>query len=42
MQELDVGVQNIDIDLCEEAHSLFSANKGWGMVQEEKKEKLGV
>ena len=42
VQELDVGVQNLDIDMCEEAHSLFSANKGWIMVQEEKKESSGV
>ena len=37
VQELDVGVQNLDISMCEEAHSLFSGNKGWGMVQEEKR-----
>ena len=42
VQELDVGVQNLNIEMCEEAHSLFSANEGWGMVQEEKKETSGV
>jgi hypothetical protein len=39
---MDVWVQNLGINMCEEAHSLFSANKGWGMAQEEKKEKSGV
>jgi hypothetical protein len=38
-QELDVGMQNLDITICNKVHSLFSANEGLTMVQEEKKEK---
>jgi hypothetical protein len=41
-QELDVGVQNLNIDICNKAQSLFSANKGLTMLQEEKEEKSGV
>jgi hypothetical protein len=41
-QELDVGVQNLDIDICNKVHSLFLANEGLTMVQEEKEEKSGV
>jgi hypothetical protein len=37
-QELDVGVQNLNIDICDKAHSLFSANEGLTMVQEKKGE----
>ncbi len=42
MQELGVGMQNLSINICEEAHSLFLVNDGWVMVQEEEKEKGGV
>ncbi len=35
-------MQNLDIDIYNKAHSLFSANKGLTMVQDEKEEKLGV
>ncbi len=35
MEELDVGMQNPSIDICEEAHSLFLAGKCWVMVQED-------
>jgi hypothetical protein len=42
VQVLVVGMQSLDIDICYEAHSLFSANKGLTMVQEEKEEKSGV
>jgi hypothetical protein len=42
VKELDVGLQNLNINICVKVHSLFSASKGWMMVQEEKKEKSGV
>jgi hypothetical protein len=35
VQELDVGVENLSINICEEAHSLFLADEDWVMVQEE-------
>ena len=38
----DMGVQNLSIDVCKEAHRLFSANKGWAIVQDKEKEKSGV
>jgi hypothetical protein len=41
-QELDMGMQNLNIGICNEAHSLFLANKGLKKVQEEKEEKSGV
>ena len=34
-----MGIQNLNIDICNEAHCLFSADEGWMVVQEEKKEK---
>jgi hypothetical protein len=40
---VDVVVQNLIIDICEEVYSLLSAYKGWVIiVQEEEKEKRGV
>jgi hypothetical protein len=42
VQELGVGMKNLSINICEEAHSLFLADEGWMMVQEEEKEKRGV
>jgi hypothetical protein len=42
VQELDVGVQNLSVDICKEAHHLVLANEGWVMVQEEEKGKNGV
>ena len=39
LKELDVGIQNLNIDICDKAHSLFSVDKGWTKVQKEKKEK---
>ncbi len=35
-------MQYLSIDICEEAHSLLLANKGWVMVKEEEKDKRGV
>jgi hypothetical protein len=32
VKELDASVQNLNINIFEEAHSLFSANKGWVMM----------
>jgi hypothetical protein len=42
VQELEVGIQNLNIDNCKEEIGLFSSNKGLIMVQEGKKEKKGV
>jgi hypothetical protein len=41
-QELEVGMQNFNINICNKGHSLFLANEGLTMVQEEKEEKSGV
>jgi hypothetical protein len=40
VQEIDVGVQNLNIGNCEEGHSLFSSkkDKGLSIVQDEEKE----
>jgi hypothetical protein len=42
VQELDMGVQNLSINICKETHCLLSADEGWVMLQEEEKEKRGV
>ncbi len=42
LKELDVGIQNLNIDIYDKAHSLFSVDKSWTKVQKEKKEKSGV
>jgi hypothetical protein len=34
-------MQNLDINICNKVHSLFLANKGLTMVQEEKVEQFG-
>jgi hypothetical protein len=34
---LDAGVQNLNIGDCSEAHSLFSADDGYGLVQKQAK-----
>jgi hypothetical protein len=42
VQVLDMGMQNLNINICNKLHSLFLVNKGLTMVQEEKEEKSGV
>ncbi len=41
-QKLDVGMQNLKNKICNVVHSLFLADEGLMMVQEEKEEKSGV
>ena len=35
---MDAGVQNLNIDDCDEEHNLFLANNGYGLVQKQAKE----
>ncbi len=44
MQEIDAGVQNLNIGNCEEGHGLFSSKKDEGLtiMQDKEKEKKGV
>jgi hypothetical protein len=35
---MDAGVQNLNIDDCDEEHNLFSDNNGYGLVQKQAKE----
>ena len=34
---LDAGVQNINVDLCNEEHTLFFADNGYSLVQKQAK-----
>ena len=39
---LDVGVQNLNVDDCDEEHNLFSADDGYGLVQKQVKGVRGI
>ena len=34
---LELGIQNLNIDDCEEEHNLFSADEGYGLIQKQVK-----
>ena len=34
---LESGIQNLNIDDCEEEHNLFSADEGYGLIQKQVK-----
>ena len=37
LQVLDMGMQNLNIEECNDTHALFSPNDGYGLVQKQKK-----
>ena len=42
LQVLDVGVQNLNVEDCDDAHTLFSTDDGYGMIQKQKKGVRGL